>query len=46
MQGNSKRPARLGVSSVKTQFVTGVNYSANEHGEIQCITGIRTAGVG
>jgi hypothetical protein len=46
MQGNSKRPARLGVSSVKAQFVTDVNFSEKEHGEIRCITGIRSAGVG
>jgi len=46
MQGNSKRPVRLSVSSVKAQFVADLNYSEKEHGEIQCITGIRSAGVG
>jgi hypothetical protein len=46
MQGNSKRSARLGTSSVKAQYVTDVNYSGKEHGQIQRITGIGSADVG
>jgi hypothetical protein len=46
MQGNSKRSARLGASSAKAKFVTDVSCSAKEHGQIQRIEGIRSAGVG